>query len=104
MLAIFNKKIKEGETIMTAFKKLAFAAVVSVCVPVAALAAPSKFTQSDVNRDGALARAEACVGRTPAICKNFDRIDANRDGVATRGEVKKFNNARRVKRGLPRKP
>jgi EF hand len=67
-------------------------------------AAPSKFTKSDVNRDGALTRAEACAGRTRSVCKNFDRIDVNRDGVVTRSEVKAFNNAKRVARGIPPKP
>lgn len=67
-------------------------------------AAPNKYTKSDINRDGALSRAEACAGRTRNICRNFDRIDVNRDGVVTRAEVKAFNNGKRMARGLPPKP
>ncbi|MGL4233684.1 MAG: hypothetical protein ACRDAM_11545 [Casimicrobium sp.] len=82
---------------------LAFTALASVCAVTGSFAA-NNFTKSDGNRDGALTRAEACVGRTPAVCKNFNRIDANRDGVVTRSEVKAFNNAKRARRGLPQKP
>jgi EF hand len=77
--------------------------VAAVVCAANAFAAPSKMAQADTNRDGALSRAEACAGRTPHICKNFDRYDANRDGAVTRAEIRAYNNARRAAKGLPPK-
>jgi EF hand len=69
----------------------------------AAAVGPSKITLADTNRDGALSKAEACAGKTPHVCKRFERIDTNRDGVVTRAEIRAFNNARRAAKGLPPK-
>jgi EF hand len=93
---------EEGD--MKINKTLLTALIVGACAANNAFAAPNKFTKSDANRDGALSRAEACIGRTPSVCKNFDRIDVNRDGVVSRSEVRAFNNAKRARRGLPPKP
>ncbi len=68
-----------------------------------AFAAPNKFSRADGNRDGALNRIEACVGKTPNVCRNFVRMDVNRDGVVTRSEIRAYNNVRRTSRGLPPK-
>jgi hypothetical protein len=77
--------------------------VATTLFTVAAFAVPSKMAQADVNRDRALSRTEACAGKTPHICKNFDRYDSNRDGVVTRAEIRALNNARRAAKGLPPK-
>lgn len=90
---------------MDTFKALAKALTLATAVALAATVAHAgKFANADVNKDKALSKAEACVGKTPRVCKNFDAIDSNRDGVVTRAEIRAFRDARRAAKGLPTKP
>ena len=89
---------------MNVLKSLLLATAVAVAATVAAAAPNGKFANADVNKDKALTRAEACAGKTPRICKNFEAIDGNRDGAVTRAEIRAFKNAKRAAKGLPVKP
>ena len=94
---------------MNALKSLSvLAAVALMAVATIASAAPNRGTGSfggaDANKDRALSKAEACTGKTPAVCKRFERMDVNRDGVVSRAEIKAFRNAKRVARGMPARP
>jgi len=91
---------------MNALKSLSsLAAIALIAVASSASAAPHRgFNGADVNKDRALSKAEACAGKTPTICKRFERMDLNKDGVVTRAEIKAFRNAKRVARGMPAKP
>ncbi len=91
---------------MNPLKSLSWLVVAAVMtVATAVSAAPQRgFAGADVNKDRALSKAEACAGKTPTICKRFERMDVNKDGVVTRAEAKAFRNAKRVARGVPPKP
>ncbi len=89
---------------MNTFKSVLLAATIAAITTAASAAPNGNFARADVNKDKALTKAEACAGKTPRICKNFEGIDANRDGVVTRAEVRAFQNAKRAARGLPTKP
>ena len=78
--------------------------VLVAMIATAATAAPTgKFAGADANKDKALTKVEACAGKTPRICKSFERIDANRDGSVTRAEIHAFRQAQRAAKGLPNK-
>lgn len=90
---------------MKPVKALAKAMTLATAVALAATVAHAgKFANADVNKDKALSKTEACAGKTPRICKNFEAIDGNRDGVVTRAEIRAFKNAKRAAKGLPVKP
>ena len=89
---------------MKALKSLMFAAAIAMAATAASAAPSGSFASADANKDKALTKAEACAGKTPRICKNYEGIDANRDGVVTRAEVRAFQNAKRAAKGLPTKP
>jgi EF hand len=88
---------------MNAIKKIGIAVAVAVALAanLASAAPGGKFVAADGNRDGALTKSEACVGKTRHICKKFEMMDVNKDGVVTRAEAKGFRNAKRVAKGLP---
>ena len=88
---------------MNAFKSLVLTALVAMIATAAAAAPTGKFAGADANKDKALTKAEACAGKTPRICKSFERIDANRDGAVTRAEIHSFRQAKRAAKGLPTK-
>lgn len=89
---------------MNAFKAVSVAATVALAATVASAAPGGKFGAADANKDGALSKAEACAGKTPHVCKNFESIDANKDGAVTRAEIKAFRNAKRAAKGIAPKP
>lgn len=70
----------------------------------ASAAGNGKIAAADSNKDRALSKVEACAGKTPRICKNFEAIDANKDGQVTRAELRAYRDMRRAARGLPAKP
>ena len=94
---------------MNAIKSLSVvAAAALLALATTASAAPNRgagsFGGADANKDRALSKAEACTGKTPSVCKRFERMDVNRDGMVTRAEIKAFRNAKRVARGMPARP
>ena len=89
---------------MNAFKSLLIGTVVAVAATASMAAPGGKFAKADVNKDQALSKTEACAGKTPRICKNFEALDANHDGQVTRAEMRAYQNAKRAAKGLPPKP
>jgi hypothetical protein len=58
------------------------------------------FRRADVDRDGALTRAEA-EQALPRVAAKFGRIDADRDGRLRPDELRRYFDARRTARGKP---
>ncbi|MEO7253652.1 MAG: EF-hand domain-containing protein [Casimicrobium sp.] len=88
---------------MNAFTPIGLTAVLALVASIASAAPGGKFAAADSNRDGTLTKAEACIGKTRSVCKNFDAMDANKDGAVTRAEIKAYRNAKRVAQGMPPK-
>lgn len=54
-----------------------------------------QFAAGDVDRDGAISRAEA-ESRLPRVAASFDAIDADRDGRVSREELRSWIEKRRT--------
>ena len=55
-------------------------------VPITVETFEERWKKADTDGDGRLSRAEAGLGYTPGIGRDFDAMDANKDGFVTRAE------------------
>jgi len=89
---------------MRVLKSILIMLSVALAATAVSAAPGGKFAAADSNKDRALTKAEACAGKTPRICKNFEAIDANKDGSVTRAEIRAFRHGKRLTKGAPPKP